>query len=286
MNWVLSELKKYDNMIIYIKCLYDGLEMFEPDELLKYVVNLKEFNNIQGIGTMDNFYLTEIMDSIEKSFDGQYDKYKEIMSVEMFLRGIIEWEKMKCTQYILKKDPTFYAQIIDLIYLHEGEEESSMTNEKSESSQNLFQFYYKALFCPCENNGDIDLNELKEWVNKFKEKLEEQKQSKRLGAELGRLFAYSPIGKDGYYPHESIREIIEELADENLRNSYVIAERNKRGVYSPDAGKTEKEMALRYKENADGIRILYSESAKIYDNLCKSYSHESEFERRRAEDEW
>lgn len=161
-----------------------------------------------------------------------------------------------------------------------------MTNEKSESSQNLFQFYYKALFCPCENNGDIDLNELKEWVNKFKEKLEEQKQSKRLGAELGRLFAYSPIGKDGYYPHESIREIIEELADENLRNSYVIAERNKRGVYSPDAGKTEKEMALRYKENADGIRILYSESAKIYDNLCKSYSHESEFERRRAEDEW
>ena len=235
---------------------------------------------------MDNFYLTEIMDSIEKSFDGQYDKYKEIMSVEMFLRGIIEWEKMKCTQYILKKDPTFYAQIIDLIYLHEGEEESSMTNEKSESSQNLFQFYYKALFCPCENNGDIDLNELKEWVNKFKEKLEEQKQSKRLGAELGRLFAYSPIGKDGYYPHESIREIIEELADENLRNSYVIAERNKRGVYSPDAGKTEKEMALRYKENADGIRILYSESAKIYDNLCKSYSHESEFERRRAEDEW
>lgn len=286
LNWVLSELKKYDNMIIYIKCLYDGLEMFEPDELLKYVVNLKEFNNIQGIGTMDNFYLTEIMDSIEKSFDGQYDKYKEIMSVEMFLRGIIEWEKMKCTQYILKKDPTFYAQIIDLIYLHEGEEESSMTNEKSESSQNLFQFYYKALFCPCENNGDIDLNELKEWVNKFKEKLEEQKQSKRLGAELGRLFAYSPIGKDGYYPHESIREIIEELADENLRNSYVIAERNKRGVYSPDAGKTEKEMALRYKENADGIRILYSESAKIYDNLCKSYSHESEFERRRAEDEW
>ena len=286
LNWVLSELKKYNNMITYIECLYDGLGMFEPEELFKYVVELKKFNTIQSIGTMDEFYLTEIMDSIEKSFDGQYDKYYEIMQIEMFLRGIIKWEKMKCTQYILKKDPTLYAQIIDLIYLHEGEERNSRTNEQSDLSQNLFGFYYKALFCPCENNGDIDLHELKEWVNKFKEKLEEQKQSNLLGAELGRLFAYSPIGKDGYYPHESIREIIEELADESLRNSYVIAEHNKRGVYSPDAGKTEKEMALRYKENADGIRILYSESAKIYDKLCKNYNHEAEAERRRAEDEW
>lgn len=286
LNWVLSELKKYNNMISYIECLYDGLGMFEPEELFKYVAHLKNFKNIQLSGPMVDFYLNEIMDSIGKSFDGQYDKYYEIMSIEMFFRGIIEWKKMKCTQYILKKDPTFYAQIIDLIYLHEGEEKNSRTTEQSDLSQNLFDFYYKALFCPCDNNRDIDLHELKEWVNKFKDKLEEQKQAKLLGSLLGRLFAYSPIGKDGYYPHESIREIIEELADESLRNSYEIAEHNKRGVYSPDAGKTEKEMALRYKENADGIRIVYSESAKIYDNLCKSYNNESKAERRRAEDEW
>lgn len=285
LNWVLSELKKYNNIITYIECLYDGMEMFEPNELLKCVVDLKEFNNIQYFGTMDDFYLTKIMDSIEKSFDGQYDKYYEIMTIEMFLRNIIKWEKMKCTQYILKKDPTFYAQIIDLIYLHEGEEKNSRTMEQRDLSQSLFEFYWKALFCPCENNKDINLHELKDWVNKLKEKLEEQKQSKLLGNVLGRLFAYSPIGKDGYYPHESIREIIEELADKSLMNSYVIAEQNKRGVYSPDAGKTEKEMALRYKENADEIRILYSESAKIYDKLCENYNYESEAERRRAEDE-
>lgn len=286
LNWVLIELKKYNNMISYIECLYDGLGVFEPEELFKYVVDLKQFNNIKCIDQMSDFYLTKIMDSIENNFDGQYDKYYEIMPIEMFFRGIIKWEKMKCTQYILKKDPTFYAQIIDLIYLHEGEESNSKTSEQKDLSQNLFNFYYKALFCPCENNGDIDLYELKEWINKFKDKLGEQKQSKLLGSVLGRLFAYSPAGRDGYYPHESIREIIEELQDEELRNSYEIAEHNKRGVYSPNAGKTEKEMALRYKENADEIRVLYSESAKIYDDLYNSYYRESEAERRRAEDEW
>jgi V8-like Glu-specific endopeptidase len=286
LSWSLSELKKYNNMISYIECLYYGLGIFEAEELLEYMTDVLKINNKKCIGPMSDFYLTEIMKNINKSFNERFDKYYEIMQIEMFFRGIIKWGKMNCTQYILKKDPTFYAQIINLIYLHEGEERTSIATEQNHLSQNLFDFYYKALFCPCDINGDINLEELKEWVNKFKDKLEEQKQSNLLGAVLGKLFAYSPIGKDGYYPHESVREIIEELADEALRNSYEIAEQNKRGGYTPDAGKTEKEMALRYKENADGVRILYSETAKIYDNLYKTYYRESKDERRRAEDEW
>ena len=127
---------------------------------------------------------------------------------------------------------------------------------------------------------------MKDWVHKFNEKLTEQKQSNLLGNELGRLFAYSPIGEDGYYPHESVRDIIEELEDDKLRSSYVSAECNKRGVYSPDAGRTEKEMALRYKQNADGVSTIYPETAKIYYSLYERYHYQSEAERRRAEDEW
>ena len=57
-------------------------------------------------------------------------------------------------------------------------------------------------------------------------------------------------------------------------------------MYSVDEGKTTKEIAFRYKENADGIRILYPESAKIYDDLYKDFYYQSEAERRRAEDEY
>lgn len=284
-KWVLSELKKYNNLVSFIECLYDGLEIFEPDELFQYTLDLKSFNIIKRMDQMTDYYINGIIDKIHSCFEGQYDRYYEIMSIEMIFRNILEWDKMKCTQYIFKKDSTFYAQLVDLIYLHEGEEKSNKTTEQS-NVHNLFHFYYMALFCPCEYDGSIDFQELKVWVKNFKDKLDQQKQSKLFGHELGRLFAYSPVGKDGYYPYESVREIIEELADESLRNSYITAECNKRGVYSPDAGKTEKEMALRYLENADKIRILYTESAKIYDGLYERYCYDSEAERRRAEDEW
>ena len=42
-------------------------------------------------------------------------------------------------------------------------------------------------------------------------------------------------------------------------------------MYSVDEGKTTKEMAFKYKKNAEGIRILYPESAKIYDDLYKVF---------------
>ncbi|MCI9258717.1 MAG: trypsin-like peptidase domain-containing protein [Romboutsia sp.] len=285
-EWCLCELKKYGNGVSYIECLYMALEIFEPKEVLKYMIDLKEFNGIKLNNQMSGWYVKNIMEYIGKNFEGNYELYNDIASLELSLRGVIEWGSMKCAQYIMKKDPQLYADIINIIYLHEGEDRNDKTKEDYEIVQSLFNFYYKIHFCPCENNGDIDYHELKDWVDKFNEKLIEQKQSNLLGHELGRLFAYSPVGEDGYYPHESVRDIIEELADDKLRSSYVSAECNKRGVYSPDAGRTEKEMALRYKENADGVRTVYPETAKIYDSLYERYYYQSEAERRRAEDAW
>lgn len=87
-------------------------------------------------------------------------------------------------------------------------------------------------------------------------------------------------------PCEAVRELIEEIYDEKLKSAYVIAEENKRGVYTPDAGKTELEMSRAYKENADKLRIIYPKTAMIYDALSDSYKLQADSERKYAEDEW
>lgn len=43
--------------------------------------------------------------------------------------------------------------------------------------------------------------------------------------------------------------------------------RYNRGIFSPSEGKEEKNMARRYKENADYLSTMYPESAKIYMNF-------------------
>ena len=63
---------------------------------------------------------------------------------------------------------------------------------------------------------------------------------------IGGLFAYSPIGSDGFMPCEAVRDFIEEYHSDELRNAYQIGELNKRGLYSSSAGKQEREFAEQY----------------------------------------
>ena len=66
---------------------------------------------------------------------------------------------------------------------------------------------------------------------------------------LGRLFSFSPIGKDGYEPCEAVRVLIEDYFDDRMLRSYESAVYNRRGVYSPSAGKEELRIAEAFRTN-------------------------------------
>ena len=137
----------------------------------------------------------------------------------------------------------FYA----IIYKKDDgkEEEKNTLDEKIISS--IFSLYYDAIFCPAESNGKVDKGALFAWIVEFKELLKQQNQTRLFTHFLGRIFAYSPIGEDGYYPHESIRDAIQEYGDQSLENEYVISVFNQRGVFSPTGGVAERELAKKYK---------------------------------------
>ena len=83
-----------------------------------------------------------------------------------------------------------------------------------------------------------------------------------------------------------IRKFIEEYHSDSLKTSYVVAEENKRGVHTVDAGKSELILHHRYKKNAEGLQEQYPRTAEIYFTLSDIYKREADFERKRAEDEW
>ena len=138
-------------------------------------------------------------------------------------------------------------------------------------------------FCPTEKNGIVNTEELEKWVIKFKEILDANDQSSYFGFLLGRLWAYAPIGKDGRYPCEAVRLIIEKYSDEDMLSEYEITVRNQRGVYNPSAGQEEKNIAEKYKENADYLSLKYPNTAKVFYELYRTYMKESENERISAE---
>lgn len=217
--------------------------------------------------------------------------------VTLIIKSEEEWNKLQKANVsgnILV--PFFYAEKIVAIpnntniFVY-GEDEPCYTRDKvvlrKRTKRNIINSGFdKAKFCPTEKDGKVSYENLKNWIEKFKELLVSQKQERLFGNLVGRLLAYSPIGEDGYSPCEAVRKIIEEYHSDSLKTSYVVAEENKRGVHTVDAGKSELILHHRYKKNAEGLQEQYPRTAEIYFTLSDIYKREADFERKRAEDEW
>lgn len=284
-QWALSECKKYGTINTFLELLFNAKEFLNSNDIYEEFTKLDQVRK-ETVNSTTSYCLEQLLKILHNEFKDDSEKCAQIARIEWLFRNVLNWNDMKCTQIIMKESPILYAQLVKYIYLKEGEDKESRTDEMRGVTNVLYDIYTKALFCPAEKDGRVDFNKLKLWVNEFKDLLSKQRQMNLFGHLVGRLFAYSPIGDDNYMPCEPVRQIIEEIFDESLKSSYVTAEENKRGVYTPDAGKTELEMSQHYKDNANKIRERYPSTASIYDLLSNIYKAEAISERRQAEDDW
>lgn len=281
-RYVISNFLKYSNQFI-LRELDFGKEYFTPEELLEYLskikLNLKKYR-------LDSYSAESILEKIYGNYLGKYEYYLEIAELELCFVHFKNIKELKCFSYLLRKEPNYYSEILKIIYKKKKDNEYIEEKIEGKVVDNLYSLYWKLDFCPCTHEGyDIKLEDLLRWVEDFRNLLEQQNQSYLFASELGKLFANSPKGKDGFYPHESVRKVIERLSGDKLKElqgSYEIKIYGKRGVYTPDQGKSEMKLSNDFKENADGIRLFSPNTAEIYYNLSKSYKAESKREKERA----
>ena len=284
-KWAISECRKYGTFHTYLELLYDIKDKISVQDLYKATVEIFDMERESSVpSSMTDYYLEEIFDILQQAFIDDDEKCTKLATLEWMCRNVLEWENMKCMQKIMKDDPTFYALLVSIIYKADGNE--SVDEEKRKLANKVYSGFDKATFCPTERNGNVIYENLKKWIEKFKELLISQRQERLFGNLVGRLLAYSPIGEDGYSPCEAVRMIIEEYYVDSLKNGYVVAEENKRGMHTVDAGKSELILYQRYQKNAEALQERYPYTADIYFAISADYKREAEYERKRAEDEW
>lgn len=279
--WALEECKKYGTLSSYLELLFDAKDKISVSQLYNNFLDIQDING--DATTMTDYYLEEILKVLQSEFIDESEKCNKIALVEWRFSRVLDWSQMQSVQRIMKSDPTMYAYLVSIIYKSDTIEADE---EKQQLASKLYLSFDKAKFCPAEKNGKVEYTELKCWIDKFKELLRQQGQERLFEHLLGRLLAFSPMGDDGCMPCEAVREIIEELFNDSLKNSYVVAEENKRGVHTVDDGKSELLLSDNYKQNAKKLCGKYPKTAKIYFALSDSYKWQADQERRRAEDEF
>lgn len=286
-DWALSECKKYGSVSIYIEMLYQIARTVKisNEKLYDYIVDIDKMYHDEQVYNIE-YTLSELLKPLQKEYLNDSEKARKLIEIEIHFFELLKWENMICFKNEIKKSPDIFAEMVSIIYKKDsGETKIEQTDEQRKYIDIVYRLYDRAKFCPAEKDGLIDANELDKWISDFKELLKNNGQTRLFGFLLGRLFAYSPQGMDNYYPCEAVRGAIEKYADDSMVSEFKTALYNKRGIFSPSAGRGEKKIAEGYKENADYFKLQYPKTSEIYYDLFRRYTIEAEEQRRIAENE-
>ena len=285
MDWAVAECQQYGTVNSYLDLLYrfHKNRNLTPEQLLEKMQRIDVMER-GSINSMTDHYLKELLKPLQEQCIEDRDKCAKIAHIEIAFFYLLDWEDMKCFQKEIKHDPEMYAEMVSVIFRHDGDDpEERKTEEFRNYAQVIHRLFDMAKFCPCEENGTVSYDEIKVWVDKLIRILDSNHQKEMFGYVLGRLFAYAPKTADGHYPCEAVCQIIEEYGDESLLSEYRCELFNKRGIFSPSAGRAEKDIAEGYKDNADFLSIKYPKTADVFFKMSQRYVYDSDLERRRAE---
>lgn len=280
---VIDNLIKYSNWNAINLIMHSQIKMFNTEELLTIISEStqKMIAEKLTLGGNECNFIKRLFSEVHQRIGNDFEGYPILSVLEIRSYGILGWENMKCCQYLLKRNAYLFADILSVTYKKDDGSYDEITDEGKKHV--FFSLERDIKFCPGEENGSINKDILNKWISEFKSRLEYQEQTSLFYYKLGKLFACSPTGSDGVFPHEAIRDKIEELGNDELIESFAIAIINKRGVYMVTGGKDEFKLGQKYAEISKKLSIRYPKTARIFRIISNNYFNESERDRKIAE---
>lgn len=281
----LDHLLIYKNYTYALQLVYNKSQFDAYDCLLVLELIMKNAEST----TFDYYLVGRVFDKIYEAYYPAKQYNNRIVPLEIYFSSALDYEKVKYYQYGLRFDPKYILEVLQIAY-KKSDEKSDVKKDMSDDEKNIFKVAFNIMFhikfCPCveDDGSSINSDTLKEWVDLYFSLAEEQKQLEISHSILGKLFANAPIGTDGIFPHEAVRNMIEKNFSERLSNGFEVEIMNKRGVYSASAGRAELKLSEEYARYADSMKILCPQTAQILYSISNHYLKESAGERRRAED--
>lgn len=135
-------------------------------------------------------------------------------------------------------------------------------------------------------DNSADEEHLASWVTEVRKLALKNDLEKLADVFIGRLFAFSPIDPDGAFPHQAVRNIIEELANSTIEDCWYCQILNNRGVTTRSltaGGDLERTLEKQYKEYAELTRDRWSRTANVLRKIAERYHQKALSEDVRAE---
>lgn len=184
----------------------------------------------------------------------------------------------------IEEHPEVFVQAIVWTYKRKDRGEDPPEFCVTEGSEHLAKSGYRLLDAieriPGQDKGteEEQREKLARWIAAVRASCAELDRTEVADVCIGQLLSNASVGKDGVWPNEVVRDVMEELQSENISHGAQTGLYNSRGVHSRgEGGDQERELAGKYRNEADALQFSHPfVSSSLLMSMVKTYEREAE----------
>jgi transcriptional regulator with XRE-family HTH domain len=239
--------------------------------------------------TMFQHYVTEILKQLDERPDVAADT---LVGLEWAYLPVLEYSRRpaKVLLKALSERPSLFIQVLSAVF--RPSEESGVVDPEQrdpERARAIAHQAYRLLdlwdrLPGTRDDGIIDADALETWVKEARSLAKIAGREDIADSRIGAMLSASPIGADGVWPAEAVREVIDLFRSKRIIEGFWVGKRNRRGVTTRmprDGGALERNEAAKYRQYAAALAYEHPHTAKALETLADSYEVEA---RRHDED--
>jgi transcriptional regulator with XRE-family HTH domain len=241
--------------------------------------------------TMFQYHVEEIL----RTLDGRDD-------VALTVVAGLEWKYMALLEHsrrppvvlprALAEDPQLFMSLVSAAFRPSAESgivdvpapDPEQASLRAEQSARLLEIW--RVLPGTRHDATIDPKALESWIEKARTLARQARRTEVADIRIGNVLSASPLGKDGHWPAEAVREALDRFDSEDIVSGFVIGRRNRRGATMRglrDGGEQERQEAAKYRAWAKAIRSKHRYTARALDSIAESYEHDAKRHDQRAE---
>lgn len=285
LGFAVDQLIRYERPHAAIRCLHIMLhEKKSLDNRRAVRVLNAALHSSENAHVMDVYEIVEIIKALQ---DDPATNPDDLFRVEWAYLPLLDPRHRDASPKLLVRrltnEPGFFCEVIRLIYRSRGENRS--LDEPSAQAENIAtnaNHLLSAWRIPpgYRDDGSYDGVALAVWLDAVKKECSETGYLEAAMTRVGHVLIHTPSDPDGLWIHRSAAATLNAKDAAYMRNGFCNELVNSRGVYNLTAGREEKELAVKYRRQADalgeaGFHRLASSLKEVADDYEREAAQES-----------
>ncbi|MCG8318767.1 MAG: HigA family addiction module antitoxin [Cytophagales bacterium] len=281
----VNKLLQVNRPIAAFAAVYPKWGHVESQQLLQMLKKIVSSDHSKENYRISSYEISSAFEALDKRMEVSKD---EIAELEFFYINFLKRSRygLPNLEKQISKSPILFMQAVALIYKRrDGKDDlvelfGTEIKNHTELASRAYSLLHNIKHIPGTNdNREIDLTSLKQWIAGVRLLCLEHAREETGDLSIGQLLSNAPVGEDGIWPCEPVREALEDIGSEHIGRGVSVGIFNSGGatIRGGDGGDQERELAQKYRIWSQKLSYEYPYVSKILEDVAKSYDHSANY---------